>query len=67
MPRCISEDYIETLLDLCIENSIGMVIPTIDTELAILLANKERFAKQGIYVVVSDYEFVMMCLDMLTN
>lgn len=63
VPRCTSKDYRETLLTLCIENDIGLIIPTIDTELAILSANKELFAKQGIHVVVSDYDFVMMCLD----
>jgi carbamoyl-phosphate synthase large subunit len=63
VPRCTSEDYIETLLTLCIENAIGMIVPTIDTELAILSANKDVFDKQGIFVSVSDYDFIMMCRD----
>lgn len=63
VPRCTSEDYIEVLLTLCMENEIGMIVPTIDTELAILSANKDIFAKQGIFVSVSDYGFIMMCRD----
>lgn len=63
VPRCTSEDYIESLLTICLGNGIGMIVPTIDTELAILSANKEIFVKQGITVSVSDYDFVMMCLD----
>lgn len=63
VPRCTSEDYIESLLTICLGNNIGMIVPTIDTELAILSANKEIFAKQGIFVSVSDYAFVMMCRD----
>ena len=63
VPRCTSEDYIMTLLAICLDNQIGMVVPTIDTELAILSAHKNEFSKQGIYVLVSDYEFVMMCRD----
>lgn len=63
VPRCTSEDYIETLLALCLANGIGMIVPTIDTELAILSANKDIFAKQGIFVSVSDYGFIMMCRD----
>ena len=63
VPRCISEDYIETLLTICLGNEIGLIVPTIDTELAILSANKDIFKKQGITVSVSDYEFVMMCRD----
>lgn len=63
VPRCTSEDYIESLLTICLGNEIGLIVPTIDTELAILSANKEIFAKQGITVSVSDYEFIMMCRD----
>jgi carbamoyl-phosphate synthase large subunit len=40
-----------------------MIVPTIDTELAILAMNKEKFAKQGVFVSVSDYDFIMMCRD----
>lgn len=63
VPRCTSEDYIESLLTICLGKGIGLIVPTIDTELAILSANKEIFAKQGITVSVSDYDFVMMCRD----
>lgn len=63
VPRCTSEDYIESLLTICLGNEIGLIVPTIDTELAILSANKEIFAEQGITVSVSDYEFVIMCWD----
>lgn len=63
VPRCTSEDYTETLLTICLGNNIGMIVPTIDTELAILSANKKFFAKQGVFVSVSDYDFIMMCRD----
>lgn len=45
VPRCTSEDYIESLLTICLENGIGLIVPAIDIELAILSANKEIFAK----------------------
>jgi len=63
VPRCTSEDYIGSLLQICLGNNIGLVVPTIDTELAILASNKNKFLKQGIVVSVSDYGFVMMCRD----
>ena len=63
VPRCTSEDYIESLLPICLGNGIGMIVPTIDTELAILSANKDIFSKHGIMVSVSDYDFIMMCRD----
>ncbi|WP_148371284.1 ATP-grasp domain-containing protein [Bacteroides bouchesdurhonensis] len=63
VPRVTSEDYIEILLTLCIENNIGLIVPTIDTELLILSANKEIFAEQGIVLSISDYDFIQVCRD----
>lgn len=53
----------ETLVALCMGNGIKLIVPTIDTELAVLSANKDIFAKQGIHVLVSDYGFIMTCRD----
>lgn len=63
VPRVTSEDYMEVLLTLCLEHEVGLVVPTIDTELMILAANKEVFAKHGIVFSVSDYDFVSLCRD----
>ena len=63
VPRVTSEDYIEILLTLCIENNIGLIVPTIDTELLILSANKEIFAEQGVVLSISDYDFIQVCRD----
>ena len=63
VPRVTSNEYIDNLLEICISNNIGIIIPTIDTELLILAENKGRFEKQGIYVMVSDFSFVQACRD----
>lgn len=63
VPRCTSDEYIDALLTICLGNGIGLIVPTIDTELVILSANKEKFAKQGVTVSVPDYDFVMKCRD----
>ncbi|MBQ7341838.1 MAG: hypothetical protein IJW42_01105 [Alistipes sp.] len=58
VPRVTSEDYIDTLLDICFKYKVGLIIPTIDTELAILARNKDVFAKHGIALIVSDISFI---------
>lgn len=63
VPRVTSEDYIDILKDICIDNNIGLVVPTIDTELAVLAANKDIFEQTGSHLCVSDYDFIMMCRD----
>ncbi|MDE6339521.1 MAG: ATP-grasp domain-containing protein [Muribaculaceae bacterium] len=63
VPRVTSEDYIGILLEICITYKVGIIVPTIDTELAILSANKKIFENYGTHVCVSEYDFVMMCRD----
>ena len=63
LPRVTDALYPSLLYDLCVENSIALVIPTIDTELFILASNKKRFADAGIVLAVSDLELVVRCRD----
>lgn len=63
VPRVTSENYIGILLEICREYEIGLVVPTIDTELAILSANKSKFDEIGTHLCVSEYNFIMMCRD----
>ena len=68
LPHCLDANYIECLLDVCQEQEIKMVVPTIDTELKVLAKNKNFFASKGVTLVVSDYELINICRDKtLTN
>lgn len=61
--RCSSPDYVEALIKLCKSHAIGVVVPTIDTELLVLSETRERFQQEGIHVMVSDVKFIKACRD----
>lgn len=61
--RCTAECYVDELLQICKDKNIGVIIPTIDTELLILSQNKQRFDENGIGLAVSDNEFIKVCRD----
>ena len=63
MQRVTDSQYIPQLLQLCKDNGIGMIIPTIDTELLLLAENKKLFEENGIAVSVSAPDFVKICRD----
>lgn len=63
LPRVTDPMYINALFELCIEYSVGLVVPTIDTELLVLAANKQKFADVGIVLAVSDFDLVARCRD----
>ena len=63
VPRVSDENYAECLLNLCEANDIGMVIPTIDTELMVLSALKEEWVRKGIFLIVSDTQLITICRD----
>jgi carbamoyl-phosphate synthase large subunit len=63
MSRVTDEGYLDELLSLCEEQRIGLVVPTIDTELMALAGAKARFADSGIELVISDEALVRACRD----
>jgi len=63
LPRVTTQGYVDELLALCIQQKVGLVIPTIDTELLGLAENRVKFAAEGIDLVISDEELVRVCRD----
>lgn len=63
IPRVDNENYINSILELCIKKHIKIVVPTIDTELLILSDAKDLFLSNGIQLVISDFEFILKCRD----
>ncbi len=61
--RCTDPLYIDQLMQLCVDNHIGLIIPTIDTELIYLSDNKDKFLEKGIHVIVPDPYFISICRD----
>ena len=50
VPICTSEDYVETIISLCLGYNIGKIIAMTEKEFIILSANTELFAKNGVSV-----------------
>lgn len=61
--RVTDLEYIPQLLQLCKENEVGMIVPTIDTELLVLAHNKALFEENRIVVCVSSLDFISICRD----
>ncbi len=61
--RASDSDYISFLFDLCARENIGLVIPTIDTELKILAQNVDMFASTGTSLIISDKTLITNCRD----
>lgn len=63
VPRVTAPEYPELLKQICLDNNIGIIVPTIDTELLLLASLKEEFRSLGISVIVSDEAFIRICRD----
>lgn len=61
--RVTDPNYIQQILKLCRDNEIGMIIPTIDTELLVLAENKKLFDENSIFISVSSLDFISVCRD----
>ena len=58
IPPLNSPEYSSRLLELCQRRQIALVVPTIDTELALLADLRDEFAPSGITVLVSAMELI---------
>ena len=63
LPRVTEPHYTDQLLQLCLDRSVGVVVPTIDTEIQVLADARDRFFKHGIHVIVSESNLVSDCRD----
>lgn len=63
LPAVYADNYIDTLLNVCKEHKVNMLISLNDLELPILSANKQRFKDIGVVVVVSSPEIIDICFD----
>jgi len=63
VPPVTDPSYCRILSDICKSNNIKLIIPTIDTELAILSNNIGFFKDSGITAVISDTEVIDLCRD----
>lgn len=63
VPRLDDPSFVPHLLGICEEQAVDLVVPTIDTELAVWAANRDRFAAAGTAVAVSSGEVVGIAAD----
>ncbi len=63
LPHVLSEYYREELLALCRKRGVRLIVPTIDTELAVLASLREPLAEIGCAAAVSDTDLIAVCRD----
>ncbi|NTW63983.1 MAG: ATP-grasp domain-containing protein [Chlorobiaceae bacterium] len=63
VPKVGAMDYVDKLIELCLMLKVGFVVPTIDTELIPLSFERNRFADNGILLIISSPEMIALCRD----
>ncbi len=67
VPRIDSGEYIEAIEQAVRDFNISLVVPTIDTELAILAENKARLEAAGARVLIASVNAVGICGDKIKS
>ena len=63
VPAIRDEHYIDSLYELAEKENIGLIIPTIDTELKKLSEARDRFEAVGTHIIVSEPALINLCRD----
>lgn len=61
VPRNDDPSYVDETLRVAIEHEVGLVIPTLDSELLALSEARPAFAERGVQIAVSDHPFIQSC------
>lgn len=64
LPRIHHPDYIKKIIEICTEENISLVVPTIDTDLILLAENRDVIEQNtNAKVLVSSLDVVKICRD----
>lgn len=63
IPRMKEEGYFDAIMEICRKEKVTAVLPLQEDELILISANRERFEKEGIRVIVSEPEVLQLCRD----
>lgn len=68
IPRIGTPDYLSTLIKICNEEDIKLIVPTIDTELLVLAKEKNNIEKQtNAKVLISELDVISICRDKIKS
>jgi len=62
-PLVYDEKYISSLLNYCIDNSIGAILSLFDLDLLVLAENMELFKRNGISLILAPVTSILICND----
>jgi carbamoyl-phosphate synthase large subunit len=63
VPRCTDPNFIPEIQQICEQEEVRLVVPTIDTELPAYAAATGSFRKQGTEIAISSPETVRICYN----
>lgn len=63
VPKISDPNYIDTVLQICKQESIKAVFTFIDPEIEVLAANKDRFTENGILLMCPSKQSAHLCFD----
>lgn len=61
VPRINDDNYINSIIEICNNNDVKLIIPTIDTELYKIANNIDLFQKNNIMVNISSLDVIEIC------
>ncbi len=63
IPTAKESAYLNTILNICKQEKVQLVIPIVDEELYIIAQNRKRFEYENILPIVSDLSVIDVCND----
>lgn len=62
-PLIYQENYVDSIINFCVDNKIQTVISVFDIDLMVLSKYSDRFHSSGINLIISSYDSIKICND----
>jgi len=63
VPKYNADNYINSILEICLSDNIKFIFPLTDAEIDVLNQNRSIFENEGIVICISSFETIMRCRD----
>lgn len=67
VPRATDNDFLQSILNLCRDHGIAVLIPNYTEELPVIAKNKEKFIDIGTIPIISNYESIINTINKLKS
>lgn len=63
IPAASQKDYIDSLVEICIQEKVDVLVPCYETETIVISENRKKLEDNGVKLLLADHDIIVKCID----